>query len=192
MKKKGLLMVVALLAMASIMAAMAFNSATITSNGNITIKNTAESLVGLQNNTFYTGELGNKDATVQIVDGKMVFNFGWGGNQTKGLVYGQQQNSTYIWDSLFYVFTQSLEDVEVTVTATGDLANYITFGTDGAGKPGTAAWASTVTYSSKTITAGQGLCPAVKVNIGEYAKYTGSGTKINGEIVVSARAINKK
>ncbi|WHZ02805.1 hypothetical protein QNH48_28450 [Neobacillus sp. YX16] len=130
--KKGLLLVVLLLAMSSVMAAMSYNKATVTNASELKIVNTDKALVTLQADAPWSWEnkIGAKDKTTIMKDGELFFQFGKGINGGTGAAefHGLQPNSEYQWNHVFTVRNKSAETVKVTVRATGDLADYITFG----------------------------------------------------------------
>ncbi len=97
--KKSLLMVVLLLAMSSLMAAMSYSSATVTSAMTGTVKSTDTSLLALN-----VGK--HKAATIDGGVLKIDFNKG---NVTGQPVntYGLQKQSEYIWNELFSVKNNS-------------------------------------------------------------------------------------
>lgn len=143
--KKGLLMVVILLAMASLMATMAYSSAMITNVAHLKVVTTDKALLALENKAPWGNDrktTGSKDNTVTIDEGELVFKFGNGVGSSGGEEFhGLQPNSVYTWNYLFTVKNKSAEDIDVTVYLEGDLANYITLGTtDGNGSG--ASWGS--------------------------------------------------
>ncbi|MDR7239078.1 hypothetical protein [Neobacillus drentensis] len=131
--KKGLLMVVLLLAISSVMAAMSYNKATVTNASELKIVNTDQALVTLQADAPWSWEnkIGSKDKTTVMKDGELFFQFGKGINGGTGAeeFHGLQPNSVYQWNHVFTVRNKSAETVKVTVRATGEYAQYITFGT---------------------------------------------------------------
>ncbi|WP_066315637.1 hypothetical protein [Bacillus sp. FJAT-29814] len=141
--KKGLLMVVLLLAISSVMAAMSYNKATVTNAAELKIVNTDKALVTLQADAPWSWEnkVGAKDKTTVMKDGELFFQFGKGINGGTGAeeFHGLQPNSEYKWNHVFTIRNKSAETVKVTVRATGDLAKYVTFGSGT--RPGTEpAW----------------------------------------------------
>ncbi|WP_342433243.1 hypothetical protein [Neobacillus sp. FSL H8-0543] len=131
--KKGLIMVVFLLAISSVMAAMSYNKATVTNASELKIVNTDSALVTLQADAPWSWEnkIGSKDKTTVMKDGELFFQFGKGINGGTGAAefHGLQPNSEYQWNHIFTVRNKSAETVKVTVKATGVYAQYITFGT---------------------------------------------------------------
>ena len=109
--KKSLLIVVALLCMASLMAAMAYSSTTITNAASLTVTSSDESLVALIPNDG----LGNKDKAADIKDGKLVIDMAQGLNGD----FGIQPDSFYKWDNLFTVKNNSNETIEFNITKDG-------------------------------------------------------------------------
>jgi hypothetical protein len=118
--KKGLLVVVVLLAMASLMAAMAYNTATITNSASLTIVSTDSAL--LQLDAKDASKVGMKDEAAKVVDGNLVFNFNKG---REGSDFGLQKNSTYEWFNnvsgnyygLFRVWNHSKENLKLNLKA---------------------------------------------------------------------------
>lgn len=86
MRKKGLLVVIALLAMASLMAAMAFTRAQVNNSMTFSVVSTDEAKLALIANPDHAG-------VAKIVDNKLVLNFG----------PGMQPGSIYSYDNLFYI-----------------------------------------------------------------------------------------
>ena len=84
--KKGLLMVVFLLAISSIMAAMSYNKATVTSASELKVVNTNKALLSLEANTPWSWQstVGAKDKTAVVKDGELFFQFGKGINGGTG------------------------------------------------------------------------------------------------------------
>ncbi|WP_409344245.1 hypothetical protein [Paenibacillus sp. MBLB4367] len=108
--KKGLLAVIAMLCVASVMAAFAYTSATVTNASTLTVANTNNALLAL---TADNATIGHKDLTAAIgADGKLSFNFGKGKD---GAIFGLQKNSAYTWNSLFDVKNNSTDNVSVKV-----------------------------------------------------------------------------
>lgn len=91
MRKKGLLVVVALLALASLMATMAFSTAMVPNNVKTAIVPTDEALVSIVENPDFTDFASIAD------DGKMYIDF------TKAGTSGFQPGSTYEFNNLFYI-----------------------------------------------------------------------------------------
>lgn len=102
--KKGLLMVVLLLALSSIMAAMSYTSAKVTSAMTGTVTNTNNALLTLKDSKSHNAAF-NKDG-VLVID----FNKGYNNNS-----YGLQKHSEYVWDDLFRIANNSENDVNVTI-----------------------------------------------------------------------------
>ncbi|MBO1912073.1 hypothetical protein J4G37_45675, partial [Microvirga sp. 3-52] len=131
--KKGLLMVVLLLALSSIMAAMSYNKATVTSASALKVVNTNQALLSLEANAPWSWEntVGAKDKTAVVKDGELYFEFGKGINGGTGAseFYGLQPNSVYEWSPLFTLRNKSAETLKVTIKAKGPYAKYITLGT---------------------------------------------------------------
>ena len=74
--KKGLLMVVLLLALSSIMAAMSYNKATVTSASELKVVNTNQALLSLDANTPWSWQstVGANDHTTVVKDGELYSN----------------------------------------------------------------------------------------------------------------------
>lgn len=119
--KKGLLVVVALLAIASIMAAIAYNSATITNRASLRVVNTTSAILSLHAwngvKALDNDYVGNKDMDIEIVNGDLVIDLS-----------GVQRNSVYVWNRCIQVRNNSLEDIKFTIEST--LAKYITVRVD--------------------------------------------------------------
>lgn len=128
--KKSLLVVVVLLCVASLMAAMAYNKATVTNAAELKIVNTNKAILGLETDGHWSWEnkTGFKDGTVVYKNGELFFQFGKG---ALGEFRGLQPNSEYTWYSLFTLRNLSKETIKVTIRAEGDLAQYIAFGRGG-------------------------------------------------------------
>lgn len=111
--KKSLLMVVLMLAMSSIMAAMSYSSATVTSAMTGTVKSTTDSLLALN--------IGKHKATT-IEAGVLKIDFNKG-NVTSMPVstYGLQKHSEYVWNELFSVKNNSENMVNATIKVENNL-----------------------------------------------------------------------
>jgi len=116
--RKSLLIVIALLCMATLMATMAYNTATISNAAELKITNTNTALLAL---SPHSG-LGNLDQTSYIHNGNLMFEFGRGNNPWFGgdMNYGLQKNSTYEWwnggasnTGLFSIQNRSAEKIEL-------------------------------------------------------------------------------
>lgn len=104
MKRRSLLVVVVLLCVASLMAAMAYTSAKVTSGAEIKITNTNEALLAL-----VSGGGNDNDSTFEVRDGEGYFKIGKGYN---GNNYGFQPNSHYEYQWFMHVDNNSSEKVE--------------------------------------------------------------------------------
>jgi hypothetical protein len=95
MRKIAILVVATLLLVSGMTAAWAYNTATVTNAGDITINNTNAALLAL----VPRSGVGNLDLTADINNGNLVFHFGRGNNPWFGgdQLYGLQKNSVYIW-----------------------------------------------------------------------------------------------
>jgi hypothetical protein len=123
-----MLLLVLVLAVTSLLAAAAYNTATVTNAAQLKITSTNSALVALSPDPAWswTGPPGNLDGTSSIVNGELFFNFGKG---VLGVDRGLQPNSVYEWIPLFELRNMSREKIWVTVTVTGAIAQYITLGT---------------------------------------------------------------
>lgn len=112
--KKGLLVVIALLAFASIMAAMAYTSATVTNPATMSIVNSTKALLRVyprfhQNNP----EVGYKDVNVFVdEDGRFKFDFTKGAWGAGAGSVGFQPGSRYEFEDLFCIYNGSMDTVE--------------------------------------------------------------------------------
>lgn len=105
--KKSLVMIVGLLATASLMAAMAFSTAQVPNNVQTAIVNTDKALVSIVENENFTdfAKIGD--------DGKMNIDFTKGsGNVTDS---GFQPGSSYIFNDLFYLKNNITKDIQIGV-----------------------------------------------------------------------------
>lgn len=192
--KKSLLVVIVLLCMASLMAAMAYNSAKVTSAAELKIVNTNQAILALEPNGHFnwgTNMAGTKDKTVVVKDGELFFQIGKGVlDQFRGL----QPNSEYVWKSLFTLRNLSNETINVTVRAEGDFAQYITFGSGS--QNGVREWGEQgqpYTFNNIKPMKAQGDMwiirnVAVKVSIPSGVKI--SPQAIVGSIIVESESIN--
>ncbi len=119
MKKVGIIVIVALLAISGIMAAMAYSNATVWSQADMTIINSNDALVGLYP---WADRVGTKDKTVYIdeTDGRLYLNFAAGlGDQAGQGTKGFQPGSEYRWGTVFRVYNRSNDNVEITIENDG-------------------------------------------------------------------------
>lgn len=116
--KKSLLMVVLLLAISSLMAAMSYSSATVTSAMTGTVKTTDTALLALN---------AGKHSAAKVEDGVLKIDFNKG-NVTSMPVstYGVQKQSEYVWDGLFSVKNNSENQVAVTIKTENNPAAGVT------------------------------------------------------------------
>ena len=115
--KKGVLVVVALLAIAGLMAAMAYNEATITSDQTLKVVATDQALLALKPGTG----VGNLDETAYVdVNGVLQIEFGKGLGENG--FHGLQPGSVYRWEKLISVQNKSAETLEVELTLDGGAA----------------------------------------------------------------------
>lgn len=124
MRRIGVLIIVGLLVVSTVMAAVAYNQATITNAGEIKISNTNQALLALGPH----GGTGNLDKTAEIVNGNLVFKFGRGNNPHFGgdKNYGLQKNSVYEWwnggasnTGMFYIQNRSAEKIQLSLGTSG-------------------------------------------------------------------------
>lgn len=115
--KKSLMMVVLLLAISSLMAAMSYSSAKVTSAMTGTVKSTDASLLALNKGD-------HKAVTVE--DGVLKIDFNKG-NVTSMPVstYGVQKHSEYVWNELFSLKNNSENMVAATIKTENNLPNGI-------------------------------------------------------------------
>lgn len=196
--KKSLLVVIALLCMASLMAAMAYNTAIVTNAAELKIVNTNDALLTLEANTPWSWQdkTGAKDHTVVVKDGELYIQFGKGIDRdpSKPAFLGLQPNSEYQWNPLFTLRNKSAETIKVTVSANGDLANYVTFGTCGQSTVNNPTWGTkgqplVIDRIDPETNSGmqniRNIC--VKINIQSKTEFTPE--LISESIVVEALAI---
>ncbi|MBB4823352.1 hypothetical protein HNO89_000572 [Sporosarcina luteola] len=113
--KKGLWLVVLLLAISSLMAAMSYSSATVTSAMTGTVKSTTDSLLALNK--------GDHNAA-RIEDGVLKIDFNQGNKTSLPVTtYGVQKDSEYIWNGLFSVKNNSENVVAVSIKTENNPAN---------------------------------------------------------------------
>jgi hypothetical protein len=194
-RKKGLFAVVAALAISSVMAAMAYNSATVTNNTELKIVNTNKALLTLEANTPWSWQstVGAKDNTVVVKDGELFVQFGKGVDRDGSTprFYGLQPNSQYVWNPLFTLRNKSAETITVTVSATGTYAQYMTFGTmSQGGQPtwGTKGEPLTVANIPKETNSGMQNIRNIAVKIDLPSGVTVSDDILKGSIVVNSVA----
>ncbi len=112
MRKVGIIVIVALLAVSGIMAALAYNQATVITTGQMKVVNTNQALLTIRPH----GGVGNLDETAYIEDGMLFFEFGKG---RLGVFRGLQRNSIYEWAELVNVYNQSNEKLQLYVKVEG-------------------------------------------------------------------------
>lgn len=195
MKRFGIILVVCLLAISGIMAAMAYNNATIVNSANLTIANTNQALLQLRHPAGQAGPVGSKDATYSIIDGEMFIQFGIGTFNGQSGIYGLQPNSTYEWNPLFTIANLSAEKLDITVQADNDIAGYITFGDMGQVGGGTYApvWKTRgepILFQNVATSTGSGMqnLRSVAVRIELPPGKDLPLETINSKIIVSAKA----
>lgn len=174
MKKQGLLLVVALLALAGLMAAMAFTSANVKGNMTLSVVNTSEALLALTKGehaaAYYTDLTHDNKQMASTLN--INLNRGNGGN------FGLQRNSTYVWDDLFQVTNNSDKTVEVTVSINRDKGPYIYLKTG-------SSWAN---GPSVTFELAPGASRWVDMKVHTVTELRVAPTSYNHDLVVSAVA----
>ena len=197
MKRYGLILLVVLIASAGLLAAAAYNTATVVSAANLKIVATNQALLQLRHPAGQAGTRGNKDATFKIVDGEMFVQFGMGvaANGTTEQMYGLQPNSSYAWEPLFTIANMSAETLDITVTASSELLQYMTFGDMGqvGGGVYSVKWGTKgqpLTFANVTKNINSGLnnvrSVAVKIELPAFAQF--NPADLRGTITVSAVA----
>lgn len=123
MRRYGTLLLVLVLATASLLAAAAYNSATVTNTASLTIVSTNKALLSLEPNPG----AGNKDRTAFINEntGQLVFGFGGGYGGTPSRWWGLQPGSVYVWEGLFKVTNNTGEVVHWVVEVDEALRHYV-------------------------------------------------------------------
>ena len=99
MRRYGLLLMVLVLATASLLAAAAYNTAVVTNAASMTVVETDDALLALTPGT-------DGDQTARIINGQLVINFDRGMVGAYPTVLGNrglQPNSVYTWNDLFTV-----------------------------------------------------------------------------------------
>ena len=124
MRKVGILVIIALLAVTGIMAAMAYTTAEVTNEGELSVVNTNMGLLGIR--------AGNYAAATYDNEGRIDFDFTKGEHATgvSGTL-GLQPGSVYKWNNLFFVKDNTKDDVDVEFTVDieseeGIMEDYIT------------------------------------------------------------------
>lgn len=113
MKRRSLLVVVALLCMASLMAAMAYTSAIVTNPASMSIVNSAEAYLRVYPSFHVNNpENGYKDVNVFVDenDGRFKFDFTKGAHGVGAT--GFQPGSKYEFDNLFVIYNESKDAVK--------------------------------------------------------------------------------
>ncbi|MGI5875987.1 MAG: hypothetical protein ACOX6X_04115 [Dethiobacteria bacterium] len=122
MRKVGILVIIGLLAITGVMAAMAYTSATVTNEADLTVIRTNSALLRLER----TGGVGNKDEAAYYQDGMLKFDFSKGKD---GKTFGVQPGSVYEWGRLVRIQNNSNDNVRFTIKNNG-LPEYVTVVTD--------------------------------------------------------------
>lgn len=110
MRKIGIGLIVCLLAVAGIMAVMAYSNAVVDNDAQLKIVNSSKALLALTTNPRH-------NAAFVGYDGVMELNLNLGKDKA---VFGLQARSEYCWDELFTVTNNSEKDLKVTI----DLKNF--------------------------------------------------------------------
>lgn len=198
MRRIGIILVVCLLAVAGIMAAMAYNTATVTNEAALKVVNTNKALLALEPDGEWSWEnkVGFKDGTARIIDGQLYFEFGRG---VLGVFRGLQPNSVYEYIPLFTIRNLSEEKIEVTISAEGPFADYITFGTTSQGmankKPAEANWGAMGeplnigTISPIKATGDMWNIRNIAVKLDIPSNHVVSNTELQGSVIVTAVAV---
>ena len=122
MRKKSLILLVALLVAAGMMATMAFTDGYVHSIGYVKVSASDEALLSVI--PADTSLVGYKDVTAKIEAGAVLFQFGKSG---LGTFPGMQPGSRYSWDALISLHNKSLDNIEYHFGITsGPLANCLT------------------------------------------------------------------
>lgn len=132
MKRRSLLIVVALLCMASLMAAMAYSSATVTNAAEMRVTKTEGSLLRFDAATNGNQRAPETGYTVKFEDGEMILDFTQGSSSAPGF----QPNSEYVYEKLFRVVNAEQNrgngrTSTISITATTDLPHLYLYDTKG-------------------------------------------------------------
>ncbi len=111
--RKSLLVVVVLLCVASLMAAMAYTSATLRNQASFKVSNTDAALLAIR-----AGDHAAAGYTSGSTSKELVINWAKGNNGE----FGVQSGSVYIWENLFYVKNNADHPVKVSITVPKDSA----------------------------------------------------------------------
>lgn len=109
-RRKGLLFVIALLALSGVMAAMSFSSVTVEAKAKVRVVDTTNGLLAL---------IPGDGGAAKVENGNLLVDLTGGSGQ-----YGLQPGSTYSWDNLFKVKNNSSHPVTVKVNGLGDLSKF--------------------------------------------------------------------
>jgi len=101
------------LAVAGLMAAYSYTTASVTNAATLSVVDTNQALLALTPGTPAVGGYPDKDVPASIQNGNLVFDFNKG---LGGADFGLQQNSTYYWDGMFTIQNNSSNAVQVTIT----------------------------------------------------------------------------
>ncbi len=181
--KKGLVLIVTLLAISSIMAAMAFTTATVTNDSQIKVTTTNKALLAI------AAAGTDDDRIVQIKDGEATFNLGIGRNDT---MYGFQPDSVYHYDYFMHVMNNSANPVKarIRLEGFGEYAEFINI----KGAPGNDLVVDGDTVGSMLIDANRdhwNLSLTIKVPSSEVLKARGVNLSDNpfagGKVIIEAQ-----
>ncbi|NCA97907.1 MAG: hypothetical protein EOM08_02690 [Clostridia bacterium] len=190
--KRKLILVIVLLCVSSLMASMAYNTATVTNAAELKITNTNTALLAL----VPLGGIGNLDQTAYLDGGDLVFEFGRGNNPWFGgdQNYGLQRNSVYEWfnggasnTGMFAIQNRSAEHIRLSIKVTGVPAG-VTIETNQSMGDGGNGWQNATgsfVVLPRTLTSGSTCDIGVRITVGD--------TAVNGlsnmEVVIKAEAI---
>jgi hypothetical protein len=110
MRRKGLLLVISLLALATLMAAMSFSSATVQAQANLRITNQSNGLVALLPGQGTTSA-SSDDLLMDFTEG----------TSDKGI----QPGSVYVWNNLFTIQNNTTYPISVKISDFGGIRNYV-------------------------------------------------------------------
>ncbi|GEM_PF-2491734 len=190
--KRKLILVIVLLCVSSLMASMAYNTATVTNAAELKITNTNTALLAL----VPLGGIGNLDQTAYLDGGDLVFEFGRGNNPWFGgdQNYGLQRNSVYEWfnggasnTGMFAIQNRSAEHIRLSIKVTGVPAG-VTIETNQSMGDGGNGWQNATgsfVVLPRTLASGSTCDIGVRITVGD--------TAVNGlsnmEVIIKAEAI---
>lgn len=167
MKKKGLVLVLVFLCLASLVAAMAYTSADVKAGYTIKVADSSAALLALSFNSNVAA--GDCTGVQDSQDGSLKITFG---NDTNGL----QSGGTYVWQGLVTLKNNTTKNIKVTVT-------------DSDSNPRLAITYNNASVQNIAINANETLSLDVAVKVPAGAA-TGANNDLTGNIVVSAVATN--